>query len=369
MKKEDNSRKLKVYPQFRGVRFHRIRHSDEILAHMMLYTEAGVEVFPNLNPDNISYAEDNDCDYRDNPDVLHIGCGKDPRFDEHAIRGNWDSACTLMAKALGLLHHFAWKKTIEDVRKEDRRGKAIKGQISWVLKSLYRSHGGNIKAEEEVAKWAEIAYWAEIDSARERRINNTNPLTTKTAVILLEKQKNDNLQWFKKMISETSEYEEYMRERAREVFRSKETNLKPYLFVHKRLGSMNCSTIETDNEEVSNVFREPEFDIDVMVIRKSNGHNAIMTNYRKHNKGLDLATVWQELKSRETRERADWVPVGEDCTLLLNGSKTHPNVLPSGLTLEEIAEIICAGLSEVGFIHQSMSRDVLEKELGGLSVK
>lgn len=356
--------KLQVYPQYKRVCFHLQRHADEVLAHMMLFTRAGREVFPNLNPEDIVYTSDNNRDYRDHPDTLHIGCGGDPRFDEHTLKNDkWNSACTLMAKALGLDTHPAWRKTIENVRREDREGKAIQGEIAWVLKAMYRCHGGNTDADEEVALCAEIAYGAEIDSAMEKRSMSDKPLTTKTAVTLLEKQNHPKLEWFKEMYREALRFEEITREHAKKHFLEQS---KCYTFTHSELGLLKLFTITSDNEGMASICWG--FGADIVVIRKTNGHTAILTNYNRGRKNEEnnliiLSAVLKELNLREKVSGADWVGVGQECTLLLNGSKTHPDVRPSGLSLNQIANIIRSTLGSNGFKHDALSYRELEAEL------
>lgn len=355
----------RVYPQFKRVCFHLQRHADEVLAHMMLFTKAGKEVFPNLNPNDIVYTTDNDRDYRDYPDTLHIGCGRDPYFDEHALRNNkWEAACTLMARALGLLDHRGWRKTIENVRREDREGKAIQGEIAWVMKALYRSHGSDNANNEEIARWAETAYWAEIDAAIERPFNSMKPLTTKTAVALLEKQDSEDLEWFQRLYKEALEYEDLMRKMAKGVFLEQASC---YRFNHPELGLLKLFTITSDNEGMASICWG--FGADIIVIRKTNGHTAILTNYNRdkavsgEDSKIILDMVLKQLRLRDHKKGADWVSVGQECTLLLNGSKTHPDVIPSGLSLKEIAEIIQLEIGDNSVVHLGVSYEALEREL------
>ncbi len=354
---------LKKYPQFKRIALHRKPHADEILAWMMLQTKAGREIFPNLDINNVVWISDNNWSYRDNPDVLPVGCGKHPLFDEHADpKNDWEASCTLMARALGLLNHPWWRKTIEDVRREDCRGRAIKGEIAWMIKSLYRSHGGDVEADMQIVRWAEIAYWAEIESAKTQDISREKTLTTKTARALLEKQNSPDLEWWLQLARETREIEEFRRARAKEDFLKL---TKCYVFSSALHGQVKLFVVENenDNEELTSVCWS--FGADILVIRKKSGLTAVQTSHRFRKDGentLDMTEVQKEFVRLEPTIGATWVLAGEK-GMVLNGSSAYSDVIPSGLSLNKIAIIIQEVLGDNGFTQFAVSYDVLEKTL------
>lgn len=348
---------LKIFPQFKRIALHVKPHADEILAWMMLQTKAAEEVFPNLDINNVEWVTDNHRFYRDHPECLHIGCGKDPRFDEHThSKNNWDSSCTMMAKVLGLLDHPWWRKTIENVRREDRHARTTQGEIAWMIKSLYKSHSGSIEEDMKIVRWAEMAYWAEIESAKSQDISKLPTLTTKTARILLEKQNHPDLNWFNRMAEETRKFEEVRRVRAKEDFLKQ---AKCFSFKHETLGVLKIFAVESDNDEMASVCWK--MGADILIIRKLNGHTAIQT---RRELGLSMAQVHAKLVEFEPKGDGKflWVLAGEE-SMILNGSKSFPDVVSSGFSLPKIAEIIQGEIGDNGFMHFAMSYSVLEKEL------
>jgi len=350
---------LKVFPQFKRVAMHRDPHADEILAQMMLEDVSGRKVFPNLNPNNVEYVDrnelPNDRTFRQRPACIHLGCGGDPRFDEHVHENSkWEAACTLVGRATGHITHPAWVKTIEDVRREDRHGAASNGEIAWMVKLLYQSHGA-----EETIRWARLAYNAEIKSMRElwneikaseknpkkrretfaRTIEGMKPLSTKTAKLLLRKQGSEEVQWFEQLVVETLELERFRRKIAVETFLSK---AKCYS-IERRHDRLRMFVVKSDNVDMASVSWG-KFKGDIIVIQRENGHVAILTRTALN---LNLKRLQEELIQIEPVQGATWVLAGEGGKLL-NGSLKFTGVIPTGLSLEDLASVIQRMLGKRG---------------------
>lgn len=335
--KKSRDRRPKTYPQFKRVCFHRRPHADEVLAWMMLFTKAGKFTFPNLDPNNIVFVTDNTTDYHLRPDCLHIGCGGDPRFDEHVGGSSYESACTLMAKALGLIHNPKWVNTLEHVRREDRKGKATQGEIAWVMKEMYRylyyCDNSNVESEKQVMIWASEAYWAEIESESSVR---DRPLTAKKATELLRAAGFPKVEWFESLYKTALQYNDLLLEAAKTYFSSGKAI--PLEVNHHQYGVLKLYVVKSGNQKMSVPCWKAGGDI--LVLRNTqNDHTAIMTNYN-NGKPINFSDTLIRLREDETVEGADWIPVGEGCTLLLNGSPTHPDVKGSGLSVEQIVEIL-----------------------------
>lgn len=367
----------RIVPQtiFKFVVTHIQPHADEIVCMMLLASQWGKELFPGIFPDGfdikkVKFIGRNKVrHFKANAHYLYVGCGGG-EFDEHSHpNGRWEAACTLVARYLGLIDNPDrpdcpwWKKILRDVRREDREGGAIPGEIAYIIKCLYKSHGGTPKGDAEVIRWAMMAYQAEINHLKEKweslkkaisnpevrmgvwyeEIKKMGPMTTKVAKRYLEDQgvSSEDREWFSRLARETMEFEKTRREEARENFLAE---AKVYPFQLRDGRCVKLYTVESDNPEMS--FVVWGFNGDIVVIRdKNSGHTAIMT---KRDLGVSLAPVHHQLLKKETNSEAEWVLPAHE-TKVLNGSPRFPDVVPSSLSLNDVAHVITSTLgSPVG---------------------
>jgi len=369
-----------TFPEFRRLALHVQPHADEILALVML-EDFGGEIFPNLDTRNIEWVDRNvlphERSFRQRPACLHVGCGGDPRFDEHVCDNpEWEAACTLVGGALGLLTHPFLINTTEHVRREDRHGKAMNGEIAFMVKLLYLSHGGTPEGDAEVIRWAKTAYRAEIQSMKAlwetfrsnhkdrknrreafvRKLSSMQPLTTKTAGDLLREQGSSDLVWFKRLARETLEAQTERRRQAEDTFLE---NARCYTVERPHGGKLRLFVVQSDNPEMASVAWR-KFNGDIVAIRSEAGHTAIMTRTELR---LNMSAAHAELQRIETADGADWVLVGEG-TKVLNGSSRFTGVTPSGLSLDSVAAAIRRtlgidnGLANVGLAFAAFEQQV-----------
>lgn len=381
---------------------HRQPHGDEVLCLSFLLTRKGRKAFPNVFPNGeldfsrIEFVDRNDLPnnrtYKQRPAALHVGCGGDPRFDEHVCDNpNWEAACTLMARHLGLLNHPWWKRTIEDVRREDREGRATNGEIAYAMKGLYDTHGGTPEGDQQVIEWGMLAYETQVKSLREewlalkdveknprvrgqkwdQRLRTLKPMTTKTARVLMEEAGEEKLDWFLKLARESREIIEMRRRHAREHFldqaECRRFELKEGVGIVPKGTPIRFFSIISDNAEMANVCWR-KFSADVLVIRRKSGHTAIMT---RHDLGLDLTELHAELERLEAEmgnSDADWI-LPSHRGKILNGSQKFKGVTPSELPLSIINEAVERCLSHEAVTTVGMAFSQFESEFAKLDLE
>ncbi len=376
---------------FRG--HHRL-HADEILVLAMLaYTREGRTAFPNIFPNGFDFKKldliwTNDLPhgytYNRFPAKLHVGCGKSP-FDEHGNPDRKeDAACTLVADYLNFFNRPLeggkphWWPTLEAVRFADRYAKNTDGAIPYVVNRMY-----DYFDEETVIRWALVCYGAELANSKDRweklcdDYKNINtaldvwdkiskkmpPLNVKTVRKLLQQSGSDDLDFFQKTLTAFYEKMNVDRKKADEIFRQdgKCYVLRDYLGRTGR--NLKLFTCKTDNSFVTDVCWN--LGADILVNQMSSGHVAILT---RRPLGISLKEVFEEIGLRETNPLAVWY-LPEHCLQLLNGSKTHTGVVPTGLTLDTIANIICYVLRKSenrGEVNVGVAFDLFEARFGGL---
>lgn len=367
---------------------HEKPHAEELVCLLLLKSPQGQIAFPNIRTklEDIQFVDKNKLDhgfsYNRFPARLHVGCGGSP-FDEHVVDPKNSCAATLLAGHLGIKNHPWWEKTIRDVCEEDRSGSRVMGNIPYMIKLLYISHGGTPEGDFEVMRWGLTALGAEIESSRRawnkmkgdvdrkdlrrkwnERQEKLGPLTFKTAKILLAQQNEPDLDWFVRLGKGTLDALEARRLEARETFLDKATC---YLVDKPGDGTIRLFTIESNNPEMFTVARNM-FKGDIVVIRMRTGHTAILMRYGQE---FNLLGVHDELERIETNPAAEWICpryATGDATKVLNGSTRFLGVSPTGLTLEEIAGAIRRILGEQGSVSVGTAFDVFEEQFGKINV-
>jgi hypothetical protein len=353
---------LKTFPQYTCVALRHKPIADQILAWCMLKTDEGRLVFPNINPDDVLYIVNDGLLYREDANRLYIGCGRDPRFDpETHTKDTWNSSSVMMDRVLGLSRKYPlWQKVIEEVR-SDFRGRFLKsGEIALMARSLYDSHGGNDDQNKRVISWVEKAYFTEVEYGD---LRNVEPLEKHDIVRLLQKHNSPDLAWFQAIIRESQLHHDQKSSEAKNLF----SKSVPYEFKHSQYGKLSVRIFDTDNEKIASLcWKEKKVPCDFLVVKKSNGQIAIQT---RASRNFDMTDVWKRLVECEPGNRGSSIwALFQGPNMVLNGSRSNPDVPASNLTLEEIVQIIEEVLTQKKLFERLLptNGDVLENVFGRL---
>lgn len=293
---------------------HTAPHLDEIFA-IWLLRQYGEEQFPGISTAPVEYwdaemAETSADDHlADGTLLVGVGGG---RFDEHPREGSkrkaGHCASSLVAAALGVGEDEALQRMLDYIINDDLHGSNNHHDLASIVVTLNREHPDDPQL---VNDWATTAIQA-----------------------LLAHQ----LRFFEEV---RTEYEEKAHVVCARWHRNK----------------LRIVSIESDNLQIVSYARSKHGGrAAIVIVRKSNGQTAIMSNPLMDLKLNDLARIvrvaeqrakggqlttrrWKDLEAEGTIAGAEewYYQLGGE--MLLNGSPTHPEVPPTHLTLQELTEL------------------------------
>lgn len=255
-------------------------------------------------------------------EVLTVGIGGGP-FDEHPANGNGrregECAATLIAKALGIDEDPALEGILKFVKRQDLKG----GLQPFDLVDIIRAMSNTKRPLTDIQVWIFTA---------------------------LDAKYQQQLQFL------TVTKEEFMR-----------TAQIEQVVVGTR--TLTLVTVRSDDEQMAKLARSHYgANADVVILQNSSGQTQIFANKKSGLGGCfnDIirmlrleeqkargdvigTTNWPALEAEGKVERADewyYLPEGQ---MVLNGSKTAPNVPPTKLSLERIQEIVRVGINPGAF--------------------
>lgn len=362
-----------IRPMFTKLVTHFKPHADEILCFLMILEESGREIFPNLfkggkfDYDAVEWCRDNvkPEESESRSDALFLGLGGSS-YDEHCIKGRIeDAACTLLAKDIGLFDCPWWVKSIEDVRREDREGGALQGEIPHVIKMLYRNAEEDQGAIENSIRFGLMAYHTEVEFLKGqwekfcglyknegRRWNAwydylnelDGPLTTGKVKEYMKELgvSKEDYEWFSEMTRVAQNYEVQAKADARRIL-EKEGRFYP---LDLNGETVYIAAVETDNQETPKVcWKYFGGQVAILVTRsKKTGHTAILSN---HKFDVDLSNVGEKLQRNE-RQGAEW-HIDRRGRFLLNGNaERFSDVKPTQKNMDDIVRLIQTQLDDDG---------------------
>jgi hypothetical protein len=267
---------------------------------------------------------------------------------------------------------------------EDRNGTRNNHELPWMIKMLHAAGDGSPEYTAEVIRWAEVAYWSEfrtlsfhwknlrrkIKNHRKRMsawnslVQKLGVLTFKKAKEYLEKQKSEDLEWFSSFGAKALKALEDRRRQAKEDFLEHASCFSFTTVTQARHSNAKAEKqvklflIESDNPEMDGVARN-KFDGGITVIRRSTGHTAILS---KHSLHLYFGEVQEELERIEVNEGATWF-MPDHGMKVLNGSISFTEVPPTGLSLQEVGDVIRRILAREEIVGVGMAFNAFEAAL------
>lgn len=340
----------------------------------------GKAVFPGVESATISFLQSEPAFA--NPTTVYVGIGgaRLGEFDEHRPEGRLQNTCAavLVAQRLGVCEKRGVKDLLHETLLGDTQQRTQPIQLGNLLKMMHRIKSGNDQLRTHL--WVTdaieaIMFSRTLDEDYDIRVAWKNfreddgvpviksledfiakahecrkTFVTGLGMICALMDPKMRQRWlqvtFRMLVKDAAMFEEAI----------SEINTKSETFEVLTLGSSYMVTmIQTDNESVGRASSSVRTGkAAITVIRNSRGHTQILSD---HKIGLDMRWLKMMIRLAEYRavtkkplseERAWGEGQISECpawfypnpNTLLNGSFTHPQVVRSKLTLEEIKEIL-----------------------------
>lgn len=319
--------------------YHKKAHADELLGKDLI-VEFGTTEFVK------KFAKDG---------VILIGIG-DGDLNDHNARKEGEDASTAMqiAKELKIVAHPAVAAVIKHVHRVDSRG----GDSVYGIANVIKEFGKQNLPDEEIAKWAEMAFHAKIGE-----LAPTKDFSLQHCAMLITAEFGEEIgaAWFMKGLSVKVEQH-------RDFFVSAKADFDATATVEKIAsprGELTLVVTKSDSREISRFARSRHgAGADIVINRRSSGNVSIMVSNQAR---IDLGDVCAALKLEEQRCRdlheSSWDKLRAPGTIdpawdvwhfvngvmILNGSHTATEVSPSQIPLGVIVKIVKAMLDHKKF--------------------